>query len=282
MGSALISTIIRFLVLLSMKCENGGISNGATCTCPEFTYGADCQNIKDIIEIGKYFDVTMKVELTLNYTYTSNLNNTSSEEYKEFIKVYNDMLKSLFDRPNGNITVLVLSTDNGYVKVRNNVTLTLQYINTRNVLEQYEENYNDVKAVIENNKCTSRTLCIKSSSTEAILPLSEHERCGEKISPRFIQFFDPVVSEGSLACMSKCLPSSPNYLNCSSGSCQIKDEEGPQCFCPRTDLYIYINARCEGAILIAALYGGVGAAIGVLVIIGVVLGVFLYRKKYYY
>ncbi|XP_040272075.1 mucin-17-like [Bufo bufo] len=181
MGSALTSTIIRFLVLLSitkvtattqtLKCENGGVSNGATCICPDFTGGSNCQNIIDIIELGRYFNVTMKVELTLNYTNTSNLTDPSSEEYKEFRKMYDEMLDSLFYGHNGTITVSVLSTD---VKVRNDVTLTLQYSDTRNVLEQYEEIYKDVKAAIENNKCTSRALCIKSSSTEAILPLSEH------------------------------------------------------------------------------------------------------------
>ncbi|XP_040198005.1 mucin-17-like [Rana temporaria] len=54
---------------------------------------------------------------------------------------------------------------------------------------------------------------------------------------------------------------------------------GPQCFCPALDKYMYTKSDCTGSILKDALYGGVGAAIGVLVIIICTVLFLLYRSK---
>ncbi|XP_073510895.1 mucin-3A-like [Phyllobates terribilis] len=125
------------------------------------------------------------------------------------------------------------------------------------------------------------SLCIESSSTEVFKTPSKYERCSEQISAEYLRFYKPYVSSDGLACVTSCAPGTPAFLDCNSGNCQIKGDEGPHCFCPRTDLYLYTYSKCQGAISIVAMYGGVGASIGVLVIVSIILGVFLYRKKYY-
>ncbi|CAJ0950713.1 unnamed protein product [Ranitomeya imitator] len=151
----------------------------------------------------------------------------------------------------------------GNVKASSTITLRLWYNQRIEVKEQYEEMHSKVQAAIVSNQCNSR------------------ERCSGKISAEYLHFYKPHVSTFGLACVTSCAPGSPSFLDCNSGNCQIKGNEGPQCFCPETDLYLYTYARCQGAISIVAMYGGVGAGIGVLVIVSVILGVFLYRKKYY-
>lgn len=297
MSPALTSVMARFLVLLSvievaasqttipatpLKCENGGVSDGVKCICPDFTTDVDrCQIIKDRIELGKEFNATIKVVLTLNYTYTDDLQNESSQQYADFVKQYDEMMKSLNQGSNEGYVIIELGKTDEKVTVRKEVFKTLEYNETRTVVMQYEGKYSEVKAALA-NICSSEDLCLKIDSIEPVRPLSENERCAQKISALFMQFFDAKVTPDGLACLSKCEPASPTQLKCNGGSCQIRGEEGPQCFCPNTDKYLYTYPKCQGAVLIAAMYGGVGASIGLLVIIGVVLGVFLYRKKYYY
>ncbi|XP_056426145.1 mucin-3A-like [Hyla sarda] len=214
----------------------------------------------------------MEATLTLNYT----------GNQTDFEMEYNAMMELILNETNGYHKLTSYRFGNDLVTATSDVFVTIEYNNTLEVSEQYEEKYYEVVAAFNKNKCKSQDLCIKIPTIQAVRPPSKYDRCAEKVSSMYLQFFDPVVSiNGMLACVSRCVPSSPNFLNCNDGNCQIRGEEGPQCFCPRTDIYLYTYPRCGGAVSIAALYGGVGASIGLLVIVGVVLGVVLYRRKYY-
>ncbi|XP_077117868.1 mucin-17-like [Ranitomeya variabilis] len=297
MSPALSSTTIRFLVLLLVikvtavtsesktktrsKCENGGISNGNSCVCPTYTEGTMCQNIKDRIEIGATYKAKLGVALTVNYLYSENLQNNTSAEYLDFEKQYNELIDILLSGYNATYESSLQVGATGNVKASSTITLVLWYNQRVEVKDQYEEMYSKVQAAIVSSQCNSRALCIISSSIEVFNTPSKYERCSGNISAEYLQFYKPHVSRDGLACVTSCAPGSPSFLDCNSGNCQIKGDEGPQCFCPGTDLYLYTYARCQGAISIVAMYGGVGASIGVLVIVGVILGVFLYRKKYY-
>ncbi|XP_069623441.1 mucin-3A-like [Ranitomeya imitator] len=297
MSPALSSTTIRFLVLLLVikmtavtaksktktpsKCENGGISNGNSCVCPNYTEGTNCQNIKDRIEIGTTYVAKLDVVLTVNYLYSDNLQNNTTAEYLDFEKQYNELIDILLNGYNATYESIFEVGAAGNVKASSTITLRLWYNQRIEVKEQYEEMHSKVQAAIVSNQCNSRALCIISSSTGVFNTPSKYERCSGKISAEYLHFYKPHVSTFGLACVTSCAPGSPSFLDCNSGNCQIKGNEGPQCFCPETDLYLYTYARCQGAISIVAMYGGVGAGIGVLVIVSVILGVFLYRKKYY-
>ncbi|KAM4036319.1 mucin-3A-like [Anomaloglossus baeobatrachus] len=298
MNPALASTTIRFLVLLfvikittvtaaskettPLKCQNGGISNGNRCNCPTFTEGTMCQNFKDMIDIGTTYEAKLSAELTVNHPYSDKLEDITSTEYKDFVSQYDELIKTLLEGYNGKSEYTLQSGTNGEVRVSNTITLLIPYSQTVEVKDQYEEMHRKVQAAITSNQCKTRALCIRSSSTNVVnSPPSKYERCSEQISADYLQFYKPYVSGSDLACVTSCAPGTPGFLDCNSGNCQIRGSEGPQCFCPRTDLYLYTYSKCQGAVSIAAMYGGVGASIGVLVIVGIVLGVFLYRKKFY-
>ncbi|KAM3926237.1 mucin-17-like [Leptodactylus fuscus] len=299
MSLGLTSTMIRFLVLVSvikgmaatttappktttpLKCENGGVSNGVKCTCPEFTDGTRCQNIKDRITIGPNYNATLELVLTANYSYTSELQNPNSAAYQEFSVKYNTMMTSLLQGFNTYYAIKKLRNNNQQTVVDTEVFLGLQYNTTVAVLDQYEETYREIVSAL-NIRCPPDNLCI-SATTGAVIPPSKEGRCSEIITPEFLQFFRPVVDKDGLVCVSRCDPGigTKNFLDCNQGNCQIKGNKGPQCFCPYTDQYIYTYPRCRGKILIVAMYGSVGAAVGVLLIVNVVLGVFLYKKKFH-
>ncbi|XP_069804654.1 mucin-3A-like [Dendropsophus ebraccatus] len=282
------SMMIKLLVLLSvikvsaataappLKCLNGGVSDGLKCLCPAFTSGAQCQTIRENIDIGKDFEAKMEVGFTVIYTGDQN----------DFNATYDELMESVLQGINGRheVTETKEGSNNTEATRQNNVFFKIQYNNTREVSDQYEELYQAVVAALNSKVCTTGKLCIKSTITaKATRPPSKHDKCAEVIASQYLQYFDPVVPDRSdiLSCVSVCVPGSPRRLDCNDGNCQIQ-QEGPQCFCPRTDIYLYTYSGCGGAVAIAALYGGVGASIGLLVILGIVLGIFLYRKKRYH
>ncbi|XP_063786233.1 mucin-12-like [Pseudophryne corroboree] len=246
--------------------------------------GPSCENIEDKVSIGKAANTTMLVELTVtNYNYTAELGNSASEQYKEFETQFQEKMNSVLSSNISAVKILALrdSGTNG-VSVKQELLMVITYTNI-SIITQYEERYWKVVELLKADPCETDSLCISSQSVSPtmIRPLSEKETCATKIIPTFIQFFDPVPATDGLYCMSSCEPKSPQFYDCTVGRCQVQ-ESGPLCFCPRSDLYIYTYSRCRGAVLIVAVYGSVGAAIAVLIIILVILGVYIYRRKYYY
>ncbi|XP_072259143.1 mucin-3A-like [Pyxicephalus adspersus] len=154
------------------------------------------------------------------------------------------------------------------------------------VTDQYAKIYKEVETKLkETEKCIDghfTPFCVDGKAVITTLnpPPTEKELCVRNINVLFVNYFEPVVETEGLSCVSECDFSSPKYVDCNTGTCQIK-QDGAQCFCPNTHKYLYTYSRCRGAVLIAGMYGGAGAAIAVLVIVAVILGVFFYRKKKY-
>ncbi|XP_063305946.1 mucin-12-like [Pelobates fuscus] len=112
-----------------------------------------------------------------------------------------------------------------------------------------------------------RSFCAAESSVTGEPPPSETELCNAKFDPGYREFYEPSIVGGKVTCVSICDPLAKSYYNCTPGSCQLKNNTGPHCLCPDTDKYVYTGSTCQGRIIKIGLYGGVGAAIAVLVII---------------
>ncbi|XP_063785779.1 mucin-3A-like [Pseudophryne corroboree] len=103
------------------------------------------------------------------------------------------------------------------------------------------------------------------------------EMCRNNVSDGLKDFFYAVQSSEGLLCLSACSSESNRSLNCYDGSCQLQNVTGPRCLCPRTDLYIYTSSNCQGRLLKAGIYGGVGASIAILLIAIFVAAFFIFR-----
>ncbi|XP_069836371.1 mucin-3A-like [Dendropsophus ebraccatus] len=128
---------------------------------------------------------------------------------------------------------------------------------------------------IQNDSCISNDFSVIKNNTLK----SEEEWCLSSIPNGFQNFYDPVVIGTGLICMSYCDAMSNKFPSCHDGICQIVNNTGPRCLCPRTDLYIYSSPYCNGRILKSGLYGGLGAGISVLLIIFCVGFYLVVRKK---
>ncbi|XP_072259142.1 mucin-3A-like [Pyxicephalus adspersus] len=179
--------------------------------------------------------------------------------------------------------VIIQEIRNGSIIVNHVVLVEIKYKLDLNILNQYNQMLERVRHLLEQlktNKCTSAAnpLCVdgKSITVTQIPPPSEEELCLDRVPKGNENFYDPVLFPDGLACVSHCDPYSPKHLSCNDGTCQVKSRSVPQCFCARTDLYIYTSLQCTGKISKLGLLIGSGFAIGILFIISIILGIYIY------
>ncbi|XP_056425716.1 mucin-3B-like [Hyla sarda] len=273
---------------VSARCQNGGTYDGIKCICPEMYQGSICETIVDRAPPVKTVDTSVKVELKINNKQLDeNLMNNQSDEYKEFEKEFKVLMKDTYADLDGYKDVEIVELKSGSIIVDHLVIVEVEYKEDmtiekeyENILQQVTVTVNTVKESFQNCTEDGSGFCFDpdyGDVTEIEIPNTDY--CDKTIDPDFRDFFTQIVTAEGLTCLSHCDTLSMKYVNCSGGRCVIQKKEGPQCFCPRTDLYMYTGSRCTGKILKAGLYGGIGAAIGVLVIIVATVGFLLFKSK---
>ncbi|XP_077117870.1 uncharacterized protein LOC143774308 [Ranitomeya variabilis] len=267
-------------------CHNGGFYDGIKCICLENFYGALCEHIIDRVRIGRSVTTTIGGFLRfIHLDFQNNLKDSKSDEYKKFDTDFKKDMKVVYKDVPGYQGVQILSISSGSVVVDYNIIIEIVYKSNISVSQQYKDAIKDVKEALSKIVCSNPDVpnrnCISDefNVTETDNLESEEELCFSKVPNGFQEFFNSVVDETGLVCVSQCDPMSWKYTNCQDGSCQILNNTGPHCLCPRTDLYIYTSPNCNGRMLKSGVYGGIGAAIGVLLIIICVALVFVTRKE---
>ncbi|KAJ1084418.1 hypothetical protein NDU88_004566 [Pleurodeles waltl] len=84
-----------------------------------------------------------------------------------------------------------------------------------------------------------------------------------------------------MSCVTHCTTSVPGAINCNYGVCRLLTT-GPRCFCPDLDTYWYEGDNCSSRINKIAVFGGFGAALGVLLIVIITLAILLQKSKKHY
>ncbi|XP_075061904.1 mucin-3A-like [Mixophyes fleayi] len=100
-----------------------------------------------------------------------------------------------------------------------------------------------------------------------------------KVAEGFEKYYTELITSEGLICVSSCDPRSPKYQDCNEGRCVIQKDIGPQCFCSSTNEYMYTGPHCTGKIWKSGVYGGISAAI-VILIISIATVVYFLIKAY--
>ncbi|XP_073510509.1 mucin-17-like isoform X3 [Phyllobates terribilis] len=207
-------------------------------------------------------------------------------KYEDFGKKINDEMNVVNAKISRDEDVIPLSARSGGIIVDHIIILLVEYKAGSNLNVSYEELFERVDGLLNSmaKNCTTddtSEFCFTDEIVTEQIPLpSDLERCLARIPDGFEDFYTTVLTSEGLSCVSHCEPTSKKYFDCNKGKCEIQKTTGPVCFCSDTDTYIYTGPRCTSPILKAGVYGGVGAAIAILVIIVAVVGVFLYRSHH--
>ncbi|XP_056426176.1 mucin-3B-like [Hyla sarda] len=274
------------ITIAPLQCRNGGFFNGKICECGKIYFGDRCEFISGRIEIGPSINVTVNVELRfVNRIFNENLEDISSRGYEEFETIFKKEMALLYRNVSGYKDVEILNIRNGSVIVNHTIIVEVEYMSAVALDETYNTVFHDVETQLENLKtenCTSGTspLCINgtSYSIKRVPVPSMEELCSKIIPDSLKDFYTANRTHTGVTCLSDCDADSPNHHDCNDGVCLILPNTGARCSCPDTDQFIYASGDCKGKMSKSALFGGVGAAIGVLVISFLIVGFFQLKK----
>ncbi|XP_077117874.1 mucin-17-like isoform X2 [Ranitomeya variabilis] len=246
----------------TLNCQNGGTSNGKICVCTPNFYGDRCEFVSGRIEIGPNVNVTVDVEIKIvNKNFIGNLENKLSEEYKELEKMFKNAMISVYSEVPGYKDMKILAFGNGSVIVNHSIILEVEYESHDDLIDNYKERLNNVETQLgklTNYNCSGTQVC------RSIVP------------ENFTDYFSP--HESQAICLSICEEESSNHHECNNGICRISPNAGASCSCVDTHHYIYTYANCGGKMPKSALYGGIGAAIGILIIALLIVGFFQLKQ----
>nr|XP_036854614.1 mucin-12 isoform X1 [Manis javanica] len=277
------------------QCQLGTTWNGKECVCEQGFFGDQCKSLVDsfFLEIPEKINATVGVTVKVtNRNFTEDLNNASSQAYWNFIQLFNSQMDKAYmgkDFPQYR-GVIVKRLLNGSIVVDHDVVLEANYTSEfeklfKNLTEIVRAKImNETKSVLnDSEKCKAPSnLCYSEEattvSTTVKLGFDLQEQCTQKAAKEFAQFYYVDELKGKLACVTNCTEGAKLQLNCHEGKCQMQ-RSGPRCLCPTSDTHWYWGETCELQTSKSLVYGSVGAAVGLLVLVVVVLTVFLGRSQ---
>nr|XP_036854619.1 mucin-17 [Manis javanica] len=270
-------------------CWNGGVWDGIKCLCPELYQGPKCEEVVPSIELPD--TVSAQVELTVTVTsvnFSEELEDPVSEKYQNFAKEFTRQMDLVYSGIPEYEGVNITRLSRGSVVVDHEVLLKAKYT------PQYNEVFKNVSQKVEqkiinvttqqisvNNVCKS-ILCFNTSATKVqnvtVPEFKPEEECRRKVGQDLAHHFFVEYVDGKLHCITRCMSGFNNSLNCLNGKCQLR-EGGARCYCLTTDTEWYSGETCESSTKKSLVYGLVGAACSLVLIIFTALLVFLFRSR---
>ncbi|KAK2497470.1 hypothetical protein MC885_001222 [Smutsia gigantea] len=277
------------------RCRDETTWDGKECVCEQGFFGDQCKSLVDsfFLEIPEKINATVGVTVKVtNRNFTEDLNNVSSQAYWNFIQLFNSQMDKAYmgkDFPQYR-GVIVRRLLNGSIVVVHDVILEANYTSDfqrlfKNLTEIVRAKImNETKSLLnDSEKCKAPSnLCYSEEATTVSstvkLGFDLQEQCTQKAAREFAQFYYVDELKGKLACVTNCTEGAKLQLNCHEGKCQVQ-RSGPRCLCPTSDTHWYWGETCELHTSKSLVYGSVGAAVGLLVLVVVVLTVFLGRSQ---
>ncbi|XP_072006373.1 mucin-17-like [Engystomops pustulosus] len=222
------------------------------CTCLQSFYGSLCEFIEDIIITVQSTDCSVRVKLGItNWKFTKSLADPQSGDFRKFEEKFKAEMSTVYSQVSGYTNIKVFSVKSDNFAVYHEIIAKLKITGSGSLARNYYKVFHQVKKSLETLKkqhCirngNTTSLCVGDSITlTPIQPLSGDDFCSKRVPSGFNNFYSSYFSSEGLNCVSECHQKSPKYLNCSGGTCLLS-RTGPQCLCPRTDLYLYTSPDC--------------------------------------
>ncbi|XP_051693965.2 mucin-17 [Oryctolagus cuniculus] len=271
-------------------CYNGGFWDGIKCQCHLPFYGPRCQEVVDSLDLEPPQMVSAVVELSVTVTseeYSEQLQNQSSEEFKNFNETFTKQMALIYSGIPEYYGVNITRLSPGSVVVEHDVILRTTYTpQYQEVFGQATETVEEIimnvtaKQISTNNSCPA-LLCFNTTATmvqNVTIDYDPEEECRQKAGPVYSPYFTVEYKDQTPYCVSPCMSDFNVSMNCNMGKCRL-ETTGPRCFCLITDTHWYSGETCQWATSKSLVYGLLGAAGGLLLIIIMALLVFSLRSR---
>uniref|UniRef100_G3TQW0 SEA domain-containing protein n=1 Tax=Loxodonta africana TaxID=9785 RepID=G3TQW0_LOXAF len=275
-------------------CKNGGFWDGIKCQCTTLYYGTECELLVESIEIEPPpAIVTAQVEITVTVTsenFSEDLNNRSSQAFQKFKEIFTKQMEILYSGITEYEGVNIIRITPGSVVVEHEVLLRTKFIPEyekvlKNASQEVKEKIMTItnEQIMVNNNC-SDLLCFKENTTEVksteITQYDPEAECQEKAKEAgdYAQYFFVEYKDEKPNCVTACMQGFNSSMDCNYGKCQL-ERSGPRCFCLTTDTHWYRGENCELSTQKSLVYGLVGAAGAVVLVVFIALLVFTLHSK---
>lgn len=275
-----------------MVCQNGGYWNGNKCVCTSLYQGLKCEDVVQSIEIESPPEtVSAQVELTVtvtNMNFSQDLQNQSSQEFQKFNKTFTEQMDQVYIGIPEYAGVIITNLTHGSVVVQHDVILKAKFN------PEYKEVFKNVTQIIEEkimhvtqeqvykNLTCETILCFNENATEvkniSVTPYNPEEDCRKKAGKDFADYFFVEYKDQKPNCINRCMPGFKASMDCNFGTCKL-ERSGPKCYCLTTDTDWYSGETCEVRTKKSLVYGLLGAAGTVLLVVLVILLVFVLHSK---
>ncbi|XP_072798209.1 mucin-3A [Vicugna pacos] len=265
-------------------CYNGGTSIQGSCSCPRTFYGSLCQFAVEQMDIDTV-DAEVGMEVSVDQEFSSDLNDNTSQSYKNFSNSFLDQIQRIYQNVQGFKDVKILSLRNGSIVVDYLVQLELPF--SLQLESEYEKVKIALKEELQNvsqdgNSCQNdQDLCFKPDSIKlnniTRTELSPEAICSRAAAEGYEDFYFPLLVENRLRCVTKCTRGVDGAIDCHQGQCLL-ERSGPACRCFSSDTYWFLGPHCEVSIPWRALVGGLAGASALMLLL-VALSVFLARSR---
>ncbi|XP_045140557.1 mucin-17-like [Echinops telfairi] len=276
----------------SVHCQNGGIWEEGQCKCTLAYYGTRCELVRESIEIEPPpATISAQVELSVKVTnqeFTEQLNDKSSPQFQKFNETFTEQMNIAYSGIPEYAGVNITRLRSGSVVVDHEVLLRANFTpEYKEVLEtvakKVEEKITNItKIQIGNNVTCTALLCFNYNDTEVKnLQMTQYDplvECREKVGKELAQHFFVEYRGKKPYCITACMPGFNGSRDCHSGKCQL-ERSGPRCYCLTTDTHWYRGETCDVGIQKRLVYGLVGAAGVMLLVVFAVILVFMFRSK---
>ncbi|XP_056366327.1 mucin-3B-like [Oenanthe melanoleuca] len=247
-------------------CFNGGTWQGGQCLCPHNFQGDRCQNAKDAVEVENA-NVSATVEMTtkIDANFSEELNDKSSEEYRNFTGEFRRMMSQVYRDIEGYSDVEVRKLSNGSIVVDYDVLLVVSASAVAN--ETVKNISESLVTAVQNYTGTNCSLCFVTNSTKVqnvTVQEVEEDVCHSQIQENFRDFYVPYLTAAGVVCITRCDARHADRWPCGYGSCSV-GERGPRCQCSDEAAFWYRDRFCRSRVSKVAVTAGASVAALVLV-----------------
>ncbi|XP_006889868.1 PREDICTED: mucin-17 [Elephantulus edwardii] len=272
----------------TLTSANGGSWDGIKCICTLPYYGPRCEMMLESLQIEPPPEiVTAQVELSVTVT-NKNYTEHESDQFLNFKKLFTEQMNRFYSGIPEYYGINITKILSGSVVVVHNVLLRTSFTpEYKKVLDSaaqkvVKEIMNTTKwLVMTDNKNCSDTLCYRANATkleEIRIQYDPEAECREKAGKDFAQYFVVEYKNDLPHCITACMPGFKISMDCHFGRCLVQ-RDGPQCFCPNTDTHWYSGEYCEMRVQRNLVYGLVGTAIAVVLVVLFAILVIMLRSK---
>uniref|UniRef100_A0A8C5PD01 SEA domain-containing protein n=1 Tax=Leptobrachium leishanense TaxID=445787 RepID=A0A8C5PD01_9ANUR len=256
------------------KCVNGGYVKDRQCFCPKGFNGETCQYADNTFTLEKMDLVINIIVEIIDREYTDDLNDETSERYKELASEFRSQMKTVYQSNTSTLKdIKINSFRNGSIIVDHDVIMETDYqpdlVSVSN--ETFEEVIHELKSSIASQTSCNSTayLCFNSSATtynaEDVSKMTDW--CRNVVSDDLKEFYFEHINGSVVQCVTNCTSGVTGSFNCNYGDCQLMPKSGPQCLCPDTSDFWYSGKFCDSRISRPGLIGGVTAALVILLLV---------------